>query len=46
MSKNVIFLFTGVEQNVFDEIKQIVTHDTLLIYPDFNERFDIHNNAG
>ena len=30
---------------MFDEIKQIVTRDILLIYPDFNERFGIHTNA-
>ena len=27
---------------MFDEIKQIVARDTLLIYPDFNKRYDIH----
>ena len=27
---------------MFSEIKQVVTHGTLLIYPDFNKRFDIH----
>ena len=34
-----------VKQKAFDEIKQIVTHDTLLIYPDFNKCFDIHVDA-
>ena len=28
-----------------NEIKQIVARDTLLIYPDFNKRFDIHMDA-
>ena len=30
---------------MFSEIKQVVTHDTLLIYLDFNKRFDIHMDA-
>ena len=30
---------------MFNEIKRIFTRDTLLIYPDFNERFDIHKDA-
>ena len=30
------------EQKVFDEIKRTFTHDTLLAYPDFNKRFNIH----
>ena len=30
---------------MFSEIKQVVTHDTLLIYPYFNKRFDIHMDA-
>ena len=30
---------------MFNEIKQVVAHDTLLIYPDFNKRFDIHRDA-
>ena len=34
-----------VKQKAFDEIKQIVTRDTLLIYPDFNKYFYIHTDA-
>ena len=30
---------------MFDEIKHIFAHDTLLIYPHFNERFDMHTDA-
>ena len=30
---------------MFSEIKQVVTHDTLLIYTDFNKHFDIHMDA-
>ena len=32
------FKWTDVEQKAFDEIKQIFAHDTLLAYPDFNEK--------
>ena len=32
-------------KKAFNEIKWIVTHDTLLIYPDFNEHFDNHMDA-
>ena len=41
-STKVKFKFTDVEQQAFDKIKQIFAHNTLLIYLDFNERFDIH----
>ena len=44
-SKKVKFKWTFVEQKSFYEIKWIVTHDTLLIYPDFNKRFDVHADA-
>ena len=39
------FKWTKIKQDAFDEIKQIVAHDTLLTYPDFNETFKIHTNA-
>ena len=39
------FIWTDVEQKAFDIIKQIVPRDTLLIYPDFNELFDIRTDA-
>ena len=39
------FKWTHVEQKAFDEFKGLVTHDTLLIYPYFNECFDIHMDA-
>ena len=45
MSNKVKFKWTPSEQNTFNEIKQIVTCDTLLIYRDFNKRFDIHMDA-
>ena len=34
-----------VKQDDFDEIKRIVTCDTILTYPDFNETFKIHTDA-
>ena len=39
------FKWTDVEQKLFNEIKQISIHDTLLIHLYFNERFDIHTDA-
>ena len=39
------FKWTDVEQKAFDDIKRTVAHDTLLAYPDFNKRFDIHTDV-
>ena len=39
------FKWTDVEQKEFDNIKRTVTHDTSLVYPDFNKRFDIHTDT-
>ena len=44
-SNKVEFKWTDVYQKAFDEIKLIVACDTLLAYPDFNKRFDIHMDA-
>ena len=33
------------EENAFDDIKPIVAPDTLLEYPELNERYDIHTDA-
>ena len=44
-STKVMFKWTDVEQKAFDKIKQIAARDTLLLYTDFNESFDIHMNA-
>ena len=41
-STKVTFKWADVEQNAFNKIKQIVTHNTLLIYLYFNKCFDIH----
>ena len=45
MLPKVNFKWTNVEQKAFDDIKRAVAHDTLLAYPDFNKRFDIHTYA-
>ena len=39
------FKWTDVRQKAFDEIKRTFSQDTLLAYPDFNKRFDIHTDA-
>ena len=44
-SKKVNFKWNFVEQSAFKEIKQMVTRDTLLIYPDFNKKMDMHIDA-
>ena len=44
-SKKVNFKWNSVEQSAFKEIKQMVTRDTLLIYPDFNKKMDMHIDA-
>ena len=38
------FKWTKIEQDAFDEIMRIVARDILLDYPEFNEKFKIHNN--
>ena len=44
-STKVNFKWIDVEQQAIDKIKRKVSRDTLLIYPGFNERFDIHTVA-
>ena len=44
-STRVQFKWIDAKQKALDKIKQIVARNTLLIYPDFNERFDIHTDA-
>ena len=39
------FKCTDLEQKLFDDIKRAVSQDTLLAYPEFNKRFDIHTDA-
>ena len=37
--------WTKEHQNAFDEIKRVITRETLLAYPDFSQTFDIHTDA-
>ena len=39
------FKWTKFEQDAFYEIKRIISQDTLLTYPYFNETFKIHTNT-
>ena len=44
-SHKVKFKWTKLEQKVFDDITRAVSQDTLLAYPDYNKRFDVHTDA-
>ena len=44
-SSKVKWQWTEVHQQAFEEIKRIITKETLLMYPNFNEVFDIHTDA-
>eukprot|EP00957_Ditylum_brightwellii_P038990 2947117-Ditylum_brightwellii.AAC.1 len=44
-SKNAIWKWTEVEQQVFEAVKTAVAKNTLLVYPDFKEKFEIHTDA-
>ena len=35
----------GKHQKAFDAVKKIISRETLLSYPNFNEPFDIHTDA-
>ena len=37
--------WTEAHQQAFENIKRIITRETLLMYPDFNQVFDIHTDA-
>ena len=39
------FKWTKIEQELFDENKQILDHGVLLAYPYFNEGFKSHTNT-
>ena len=45
MSNKVKFKCTYIEQEAFDEIKRIVSRNTLLEYPYLNKSFGIHTDA-
>ena len=44
-SSKVKWQWTDVHQKAFEEIKRIITKETLLMYPNFNEIFEIHTDA-
>ena len=44
-SSKVEFKWTKIEQYAFGVIIQIVDHNTLLVYPYFNEEFKIRTNG-
>ena len=44
-SNKVKFKWKYVEQKAFDDVKHVVTRNTLLSYPYFNKHFDIHMHA-
>ena len=44
-SKNVKWKWTPKHQEAFEKVKQIVSHEVMLAYPDFNKPFDIHTDA-
>jgi transposase InsO family protein len=44
-SKDVPFKWTDVEQKAFDDIKRVLSTETLLAYPQFDKPFVIHTDA-
>ena len=44
-SAKVKWNWTAEHQTAFDEMKQVMTRETLLAYPDFKQPFDIHTDA-
>ena len=44
-SKKAKFIWTDKQQKAFEAIKQTISKDTLLSYPNFNEEFIIHTDA-
>eukprot|EP00957_Ditylum_brightwellii_P161996 12333885-Ditylum_brightwellii.AAC.1 len=44
-SKKSKWKWTEVEQQAFEAVKAAVAKNTLLVYPDFNEKFEIHSDV-
>lgn len=44
-SKDAKFVFGDKEREAFNAIKQVISKQTLLAYPDFNDKFVIHTDA-
>eukprot|EP00957_Ditylum_brightwellii_P013973 1054375-Ditylum_brightwellii.AAC.1 len=45
ISKKAKWKWTEVEQQAFEAIKTAVAKNILLVYPDFNEKFEIYTDA-
>ena len=45
LSSKMKLKWTNIEQDVFEEIKRIVSHNILLAYPDFNKEFKTHTDT-
>ena len=43
--KTVKWVWTDIKQKAFDTIKQVISQEVLLTYPDFNKKFTIHTDA-
>ena len=44
-STNVKWEWTEVEQQAFEKVKEIISKETLLSFPDFSKPFEIHTDA-
>ena len=44
-SKKAKFTWTDDQQKAFDTMKKMITRETLLVYPDFTSKFEIHTDA-
>ena len=44
-SKNVTFKWEKVHEDAFQQIKQMVAQDTMLIHPNFSQKFTLHTDA-
>eukprot|EP00957_Ditylum_brightwellii_P034896 2644689-Ditylum_brightwellii.AAC.1 len=45
-SKKAKWKWTEIEQQAIEAVKTAVAKKTLLVYPGFNEKFEIHTDAG
>ena len=44
-SKKVAFKWEKEQQEAFEELKQVISKETLLSFPDFNKEFHIYTDA-
>ena len=44
-STSVPWKWTQVEQKAFEAVKKVISRETLLAFPDFNQAFEIHTDA-